>query len=492
MANCKSVITLCEDSFTVCGDVGLDISNMMSTPISGVNSLKEFKDIMVGELIDAKHFKTQSSYPTLRLVYERYMNSTTYCDTLSSQFDYCDMLQFSELVGTYWVDLIEQVVPATTIWGSTYVYGNTLWDQQKFKYKKYSLFSCELPNFGGDVVSPTTGWTSNVQVEVETLPNDEYYNEVSGSTSGDTFSDIKVNPTRSPKMVHIDEVSVSNNSCYGVGIVQTNCGSEFIGKIVETVINECAISVEILDYTISDNGTIQLWADVSGDIIGPISFLWSDGQTTQSATGLSYDTTHTVTVYDNGIEGCRDTASFTIPAQVKAACLYKLNESADWLITQSQLPIPGVTTLVLTSMIINGTEYVVGTPTITLDSANLNWVSANNGVTSGTTVGLTYTDTVDWLNGLFVTYGITEVAAQIALVNALTDIDGFQDAYFYLVRDAGTTFSIDLYSPDAGWTKRFTETGIFENSGTGTYYASGSYDPSSCGEYNIDNGFVVE
>ena len=311
MANCNSVITLFEDSFTVCGDVGLDISNMMSTPISGIDSLKEFKDTMVSELIDAKHFKTQSSYPTLRLVYERYMNSTDYCDTLSSQFDYCDMLQFSELVGTYWVDLIEQVVPATTIWGSTYVYGNTLWDQQKFTYKKYSLFGCKLPDFGGDVVSPTTGFTTDVEVEWETLPNDEFYNEVSGSTSGETFSDIKYQPTKSSKGRNPKEVPVKDNSCIGVGIIQTNCGSEFVGRIVDyreqggddgdVVITECAISVEIVrdgDYII---------ANVSGDVTGTLSYLWSNGATTQTTTGLPTED-FSVTVTDNGIEGCSFTA----------------------------------------------------------------------------------------------------------------------------------------------------------------------------------------
>lgn len=310
MANCNSVITLCEDSFTVCGDVGLDISDMMSTPISGIDSLKDFKDTMVSELIDAKHFKTQSSYPTLRLVYERYMNSTAYCDTLSSQFDYCDMLQFSELVGTYWVDLIEQVVPATTIWGSTYVYGNTLWDQQKFTYKKYSLFGCKLPSFGGDVVSPTTGFTTDAELEWEILPNDEYYDEVSGSESGHTFSEVNYQPNEQDSP--IKDTPPKKNSCIGVGIVQTNCGSEFIGKISDyttptdeddddTVITECGISVEIT----TDGDYIT--ANVSGDVVGPLSYLWSNGETTQTITGIPEDYI-SVIVTDNGIEGCYTSA----------------------------------------------------------------------------------------------------------------------------------------------------------------------------------------
>ena len=42
-----------------------------------------------------------------------------------------------------WTDIIEQVVPATTIWGSVKIYSNTIFDQQKFKYKNGSLFICD-------------------------------------------------------------------------------------------------------------------------------------------------------------------------------------------------------------------------------------------------------------------------------------------------------------------------------------------------------------
>jgi hypothetical protein len=52
------------------------------------------------------------------------------------------MDQFAHLIDSYWVDIVEQVVPATTIWGSVKIYGNTIFDQQKFEYKKGSLFTC--------------------------------------------------------------------------------------------------------------------------------------------------------------------------------------------------------------------------------------------------------------------------------------------------------------------------------------------------------------
>ncbi len=50
------------------------------------------------------------------------------------------MDNFGKSVGGYWVDLIEQVVPATTIWESTYTYRNTVFDTQKYKYRKNNIY----------------------------------------------------------------------------------------------------------------------------------------------------------------------------------------------------------------------------------------------------------------------------------------------------------------------------------------------------------------
>jgi hypothetical protein len=241
------------------------------------------------------------------------------------------MIKFSELVGTYWVDLIEQVVPSTTIWGSTYVYGNTFWDQQKFEYKKYSLFTCNLPVICGDALSPTTGFTSNVGVNVETLPNDSYYDSISGSTTGETFANIKY--TR----LNNNDGDYNNETCDSVGIIQMNVGSEFFGSIIDynnphscqpsstgttsgdtgpdsgdTVITECSISVEIVNL-IENGGGYSATAQISGDITGPVSYLWSNGETTQTAINLSVGQTYTVTAIDNGIEGCQSTSNITTP-----------------------------------------------------------------------------------------------------------------------------------------------------------------------------------
>ena len=107
------------------------------------------------------------------------------------------------MVGTYWVDLVEQVVPATTIWGSVKVYSNTIFDQQKFKYRSYSSLFCENP-FDG-----------------ETVPN-----QINGSSG--LSQSVKVITT---SINNNDLGKAKTSTCNTISIAQMNQGSEFIGKI---------------------------------------------------------------------------------------------------------------------------------------------------------------------------------------------------------------------------------------------------------------------
>lgn len=183
-----------------CGDFNVDLNSLITSDLSKITTLSEFETIITSELINARCRKTMSAYPTLRLLYDRYINSTNYCDTVSSGFDYDNMSKFISLIGTYWVDLIEQVVPTTTIWGSTYIYNNTIFDAQKFKYKSYTLFTCNEPT---DFPFSAIGSATTVEVLTTTYTTDN---------SGNTTTSV---------------VDV----CDGVYIMQQNYGSEFLGRV---------------------------------------------------------------------------------------------------------------------------------------------------------------------------------------------------------------------------------------------------------------------
>lgn len=277
-----------------CGDNRLDFNSLLTQPLSAVTVVEDFEYFLTSELIDAKNRQTISGYPTLRALYDRYLKSLDYCGTKSSAFDYLTIDQFANLVGDYWVDIIEQVVPATTIWGSVKVYSNTIFDQQKFRYKAYSSLFCNNQYYGDNVLSPINiyqGESESAEVSMTTL----------------SFSDTgKTCVTTSSPIV-----------CDKIWVAQMNSGSEFIGTVSVMGSTVC----KNIDGPVLSECTLQVSVSLNGltataNLIGaatPVIIEWSNGDTTQSSTFLS-EGDYSVTVIDANC--CSVTTNFNIPLQV--------------------------------------------------------------------------------------------------------------------------------------------------------------------------------
>jgi hypothetical protein len=117
----------------------IDLDTFLTTELVTINNVDEFRKAVISELIDTKNRQTLSSYPTLRLLYERYLGYCTDCNKNGNKFTYASMDTFIDLIGKHWVDLVEQFVPATTIWGATDVYRNMVFHQQKHIYRRSNL-----------------------------------------------------------------------------------------------------------------------------------------------------------------------------------------------------------------------------------------------------------------------------------------------------------------------------------------------------------------
>lgn len=209
-----------DNALLTCYGDKIHYDDLFKNTLTGITSVDEFIVKLRSELIDAKNRQTISSYPTLRALYDRYLNSLDYCTTKSSAFDYMTMDNFSKLLGNYWIDIVEQVIPATTMWGSVKVYSNTIFDQQKFKYKSYSSLFSSNNFFGEKIFSPingTSGTCESVDITVTRITMDD--NGIS------TFSP----PT------------TYDNIC----IAQMNFSSEFIGSLAIAGISPLANNDDI-------------------------------------------------------------------------------------------------------------------------------------------------------------------------------------------------------------------------------------------------------
>jgi hypothetical protein len=60
----------------------------------------------------------------------------------NNNFTYQTMVDYVNNLGTYWIKLIEQMIPATTIWNSGVKYENSIFHRQKFVWRRQ--FGCRI------------------------------------------------------------------------------------------------------------------------------------------------------------------------------------------------------------------------------------------------------------------------------------------------------------------------------------------------------------
>lgn len=192
MSNClniSSTINLINTSVdNGCGGKDINLSGKLSEDILDVKTFNNFIDLINSELIDVKNRQTISAYPTLRLIYDRYLSPIN-CYNNSNGFNYNSMDLLTQSIGTYWVDIIEQFVPSTTIWGSTFVYRNTIFDTPKHKYKSNNIWLCENP-FSAKSKQQCGNGTIESNVEFSTPSSDcSKWNKHTIDTSGNVIVD---------------------------------------------------------------------------------------------------------------------------------------------------------------------------------------------------------------------------------------------------------------------------------------------------------------
>jgi hypothetical protein len=81
-------------------------------------------------------------YPTLQSIYWKYLESGQAINVPNDNFTYQTMIDYVNGLGTYWIKLIEQMVPATTIWNTGTKLENSIFHRQKFVWRRQT--GCQL------------------------------------------------------------------------------------------------------------------------------------------------------------------------------------------------------------------------------------------------------------------------------------------------------------------------------------------------------------
>ena len=81
-------------------------------------------------------------YPTLESIFWRYLQSNETIGIPNDNFSYKTMMEYVNGLGDYWIRLVEQMVPATTLWNTGVRFENSIFHRQKFVWRRQE--GCQL------------------------------------------------------------------------------------------------------------------------------------------------------------------------------------------------------------------------------------------------------------------------------------------------------------------------------------------------------------
>lgn len=75
-------------------------------------------------------------YPTLSSIFWKYLETKNTTCIPFDDFTYQKLIDYVEYIGDYWIRFVEQMVPATTLWNTGVKYENSIFNRQKFVYRR--------------------------------------------------------------------------------------------------------------------------------------------------------------------------------------------------------------------------------------------------------------------------------------------------------------------------------------------------------------------
>jgi hypothetical protein len=124
-------------------------------------------------------------YPTLSSIYWKYLESEKLVNLENNNFNYTTMIEYVNGLGDYWIRLIEQMVPATTLWNTGVRYENSIFHRQKFVWRRQE--GCQLIPIPCRPCSLTTT-IFNYDCPIQQVECDIYPSETFGMVLANTLN----------------------------------------------------------------------------------------------------------------------------------------------------------------------------------------------------------------------------------------------------------------------------------------------------------------
>jgi len=231
-----------------------------------------------------------TGYPTLESIYWRYLLSEEAIGQPNDNFTYQTMIDYVNGLGDYWVRLVEQMIPASTIWNTGVKYENSIFHRQKYAWRRQrgcqiipipckpcsttsNLFPIDCPI--QSAVCSVYPWNENPSVQsfsavLGVLIND--YLTANDKTTGDCnlnglstqwFVDLRVN----------DGILVKKSFFNGVGYTVPSLSSPSNSQWY----NALVLSLDELtnfgyDYYLTNTGTVEIYNSICSESTQGLTF----------------------------------------------------------------------------------------------------------------------------------------------------------------------------------------------------------------------------
>jgi hypothetical protein len=145
-------------------------------------------------------------YPTLQSIFWKYIESEQTVGIPNNKYTYQKLIDYVNGIGPYWTKLVEQMVPATTIWNGGVRLENSIFNKQKFVYRRQR--GCQFIPVPVDpcfIISNIFDYTCNTE-----YADFNIYPWFNGDVTVSNFSSILVNRVNNM----LAQSGLTINECY--------------------------------------------------------------------------------------------------------------------------------------------------------------------------------------------------------------------------------------------------------------------------------------
>ena len=217
------------DIYTKSRDLNLSFGSATLQPQTGV-TFAEFADKLLHEqILNSNIIRYKKNYIKLEDIYQAYIKSNLFVP-----YNFPDVNEFINRMGPYWTQILDQIIPSTTLWTGGNIIENNKFKRSKYQYK----FGCQPKEFIEELFP---SFETAIEEDFETLLGEEDNFRGLLNLTGYTYNPV----------IEIDGIEYVGESIIVSGTTNTSTSAKLFNTFPQTgctTLNEGSTLPLICDY----------------------------------------------------------------------------------------------------------------------------------------------------------------------------------------------------------------------------------------------------